>query len=192
MLRLFLQLVLFTLVARSSDAAACVCHSIGNVTYQKSNVPTNSTGAELVSELALQNGTDFMWSNDPIARNRTTALYARPIYGTFVCSCEDVPRAPTIRYIVSATQTDPAGASARTCLGTELMTATCDTLSQMNLMTCGNTWSSGMSGFAHSAAAETGVLVDAVRRLSNKAAGPCADTMAFEGALDSVTNDIVT
>jgi hypothetical protein len=185
------SLLLFILLLNPLDAAQCVCHSIGNVTYQNPNVPTNATGAELISELALQNGTEFMWSNDPAARNWTTALYARPVYGTFVCSCEDVPRAPTIRYIVSGTQTDTVGLSARTCLGTELMTATCATLEDMGLMTCMNSWSSGMSGFAHTAAVETGVLVDAVRRLSKKAAGACAETIAFEGALDAVTDTVI-
>lgn len=185
------SLLLIFLFFGLSDAAPCVCHSIGNVTYQNPNVPTNATGAELVSELALQNGTEFMWSNDPASRNWTTALYARPVYGTFVCSCEDISRPPTIRYIVSAAQADPAGLSARTCLGTEMMTATCATLEDMGLMTCMNAWSSGMSGFAHSAAVETGVLVDAVRRLSEKAAGPCAETLAFEGALDSVTDTVI-
>ena len=116
-------MVLLMLAAGAADAAACVCHSIGNVTYQRPNAPTNSTGARLVSELALRNGTDFMWSNDPAARNQTTALYPRPVRGTFVCSCEDVLRAPTIRYIVSATQTDAAGPSARSCL--EIGRASC-------------------------------------------------------------------
>jgi hypothetical protein len=183
------SLLLFFMLFLHVDAAPCVCRSIGNVTYQNPNVPTNATGAELVSELALQNGTEFMWSNDPAARNWTTALYARPVFGTFVCSCEDVERAPTIRYIVSGVQTDPLGVSARTCLGTEIMTATCATLLKMGLMTCSNTWSSGMSGFAHTAAVETGVLVDAVRRISGKNRS-CAETIAFEGALDSVTNEI--
>jgi hypothetical protein len=188
MLRSFLLLFLSV---QATYAASCVCHSIGNVTYQNPNVPTNATGAALVSELALRNGTEFMWSNDPASRNWTTALYARPVYGTFVCSCEDVSRPPTIRYIVSATQVDPTGLSARTCLGTEMMTATCATLEDMGLMTCMNAWSSGMSGFAHTAAVETGVLIDAVRRLSEKAVGTCAETLTFEGALDSVTDTVI-
>jgi hypothetical protein len=45
-----------------------------------------------------------------------------------------------------------------------------------------------MSGFAHTAAVETGVLVDAVRRIAGKLAGTCASTIAFEGALDAVTD----
>lgn len=185
------SLLIFLMLVLQIHSAPCVCHSIGNVTYQNSNSPTNATGEALVSQLALANGTNFMWSNDPVDRNLTSTLYARPVHGTFVCSCEDVERAPTIRYIVSGVQTDILQTSARTCLGTTIMTEICATLSRLGLMTCANTWSSGISGFAHTAAVETGVLVDAVRRISRRMAGACSATIAFEGALDAVTDVVL-
>lgn len=189
MLRVCL-LVLLSILPRAA-AAPCVCHSIGNVTYKNSNQPTNLTGAALVSALAVANGTDFMWSNDPAMHNLTAALYARPVYGTFACACEDTARAPMVRYIVSGLQSNASAVPVRECLGTDTMSAACATLAQMRLMTCNNVWSTGMSGFAHTAAVETGVLVDAVRKLCKKRVGACAETVTFTGALDSVTTEVL-
>ncbi len=200
-------LVLFLLAAATgARAATCTCESVGDVYHvtELANATTRAGGGlgatpvgshadvrdlsvgSNVSLTPLTNGTSFMFSNDPDKWPDTTGLFAKPLFGTFACQCVDSPRATNVRYIVSATQTDPLGKSVRKCLGTGAMNATCAVLERMGIMTCLNMWSSGMSGLADAVAVDTNVVASTARQVGLAQAGDCAATLSYVGALDAV------
>lgn len=180
MFRIARALWLFAVVLTRTNrvsSVSCACSSIGTVHIMSHN------GRDLAIEnqpdiVTFMNATDLGERNSTAHVDQAQSLFPLMPRGLFACSCSRAEPL-RIRYLVSAV--DASGS----CLGTRDMGATCDSLRSISVMNCTSHWISGMSGTTFQSLAQSGLLLETVRRLMRAKLGVCADTVSIFGAEDT-------